>query len=586
MPTPVDGPAFAHDPVVVLTTRTAVEAALPELLAAPILGVDGETTGLDPRRHRLRLIQLATPERVYVLDAVRTDVRLLAPLFAEARGPVLAGHNLKFDLHFLARAGLPVPPGHRLFDTMLAAQLLGAGTADGRIDRCGLAAVAGRLLGITIDKTLQQSDWSGPLSDGQIAYAARDAAVLLRLRDRLAADLDQAGLGRVAQLEMRALPAVVWLEATGAPFDAAAWQQVSDPVVQRQVELEAELTRLAGTGTLFGTSSVRWSSPAQVMRLLQARGHAITNTDEATLVALAEVEPIASLLLDYREASRRAGAYGSEFLRHVAPDGRIHPSYIQIGAATGRMACSTPNLQQVPRDNAYRACFRPGPGRVLVKADYSQIELRIAAEIAGDRRMQEAFQRGEDLHTLTARLVLGKQDVTKADRQAAKALNFGLLYGMGAETFRQHAATEYGVQLTPEEAASLRARWLTAYAGIRAWHRSQPDGATETRTLAGRRRRNVERFTEKLNTPIQGTGADGLKAALARLWEMRDRCPSAVPVLCVHDEIVVECDEQDAEEARAWLVTAMQQGMQSFLRRVPVEVEAVIVKDWSGAKEI
>jgi DNA polymerase-1 len=249
------------------------------------------------------------------------------------------------------------------------------------------------------------------------------------------------------------------------------------------------------------------------------------------------------------------------------------------------MACTNPNLQQVPRDPAYRACFRPRPGRVLVKADYAQIELRIAAEIAGDKRMLDAFSRGEDLHALTARLVLGKQDVSKADRQAAKALNFGLLYGMGAATFRQHAASGYGVHLTEEETQRFREAFFRAYSGLRRWHRSQPEGETETRTLAGRRRLHVARYTEKLNTPVQGTGADGIKAALALLWETRDRCPSAIPVLAVHDELVIECDAQDAETARAWLVECMRRGMAAFLRRVPVEVDAAIVADWSGAEK-
>lgn len=125
-------------------------------------------------------------------------------------------------------------------------------------------------------------------------------------------------------------------------------------------------------------------------------------------------------------------------------------------------------LAASPRTPAYRACFKAPEGRALVKADYSQIELRIAAEIAGDQRMLDAYRRGKDLHSLTARLVLGKQDVTKADRQAAKALNFGLIYGMGAETLRQHAANGYGVHLTEEEARRFRAAFFSAYPGIRA----------------------------------------------------------------------------------------------------------------------
>ncbi len=566
-----------------ITMAADLADALPALRAAPVVGLDCETTGLDPHADRLRLIQLATADGVYVVDGFRVDPRPLAPLFAGDDGPTIVGHHLKFDLRFLARAGLPAPNGRRLFDTLLASQLLGAGTDAGRLDRCSLAAVAARVLGITLDKTLQTSDWRGPLTDDQIAYAATDAAVLLPLYERLAAMLQDAGLAKVARIEFGALPAVAWLEDAGAPFDAARWQQLSDAAVRRQIELEAELARLAGAVDLLGHSTVNWSSPEQVVAVLRQRGHAVERTDEATLLALADRDPIARLLLEYREATKRAGTYGIAWLRHVRTDGRIHPDYVQIGAATGRMACHRPNLQQIPRDPAYRACFRAPEGRVLVKADYAQIELRIAAEIAGDRAMIAAFQRGEDLHALTARSTLGKSEVTKADRQAAKALNFGLIYGMGAARFCEHAAREYGVQFSVEEAEALRDRFFATYPGIRRWHRAQPRGPMTTKTLLGRTRLGVEKFTEKLNTPVQGSGADGLKLALALLWETRDRCPSAVPVLAVHDEIVVECDATEAEAARQWLVECMTRGMQAVLREVPVVVEAQVVRDWSGS---
>jgi DNA polymerase-1 len=219
----------------------------------------------------------------------------------------------------------------------------------------------------------------------------------------------------------------------------------------------------------------------------------------------------------------------------------------------------------------------------LVKADYSQIELRIAAELSGDERMLAAFAHGDDLHTLTASSVLGEAPdaVTKEDRQLAKAFNFGLVYGVGPAAFADYAQTAYGLTLTNDEAKTLRDRFLAAYPGLKRWHRSQPAGAVEVRTASGRRR-VVERFTEKLNTPVQGTEADGLKLALALMWETRHRCPSAVPLLVVHDEVVIDCDADEAERARDWLVDCMQSGMQQFVRQAPVTVEALICRDWSG----
>jgi DNA polymerase-1 len=222
---------------------------------------------------------------------------------------------------------------------------------------------------------------------------------------------------------------------------------------------------------------------------------------------------------------------------------------------------------------------------VLVKADYSQIELRIAAKVAGEAAMIEAYRRGDDLHALTARLLLGKGDVTTADRQLAKAVNFGLLYGMGARGFRVYARSHYGVELTEAQAGQYRRAFFAAYPALRRWHHKvggTQDRPVETRTLAGRRCLNVARFSEKLNLGVQGTGADGLKAALALLWERRDECPGAVPVLAVHDEIVVECDAGQAQATADWLRRAMLDGMAPLVEPVPVEVEVKAAPTWGG----
>jgi DNA polymerase-1 len=291
--------------------------------------------------------------------------------------------------------------------------------------------------------------------------------------------------------------------------------------------------------------------------------------------------PLAALLRDYRDARKKCTTYGKDWLKHVASDGRVYASWRQLGASSGRMSCSAPNLQQLPR-GSYRKCFVAPAGRVLVKADYSQIELRISAKVSGDKNMLTAYQRGDDLHTLTAQRVLGVTSVTKEQRHLAKAVNFGLLYGMGAKGFQAYAKSNYGVEMTLEQAERYRAAFFNAYPGLRRWHRSQKEGTVETRTLCSRRRLGVERFTEKLNTPVQGTGADGLKQALALLWERRDQTPGAFPVLVVHDEIVVECDAGQAETVSAWLREAMVDGFGSWLDPVPVEVEVKTAPTWGG----
>jgi DNA polymerase I-like protein with 3'-5' exonuclease and polymerase domains len=221
--------------------------------------------------------------------------------------------------------------------------------------------------------------------------------------------------------------------------------------------------------------------------------------------------------------------------------------------------------------------------------DYSQIELRIAAKISGDTEMLSAYTEVRDLHTLTAQSLTGREEVTKDDRKLAKAVNFGLLYGMGAKGLQAYALNSYGVEMNPEEASLYRLRFFETYSGLKKWHererRAWLRSETETRTLNGRRRMDVQRLTDRLNSPVQGTGADGLKLALALLWERRSECTGAVPVLVCHDEIVVECDIEQAADAKVWLEKAMIEGMTAVINgtdevNVPVEVEARIARSW------
>jgi DNA polymerase-1 len=253
------------------------------------------------------------------------------------------------------------------------------------------------------------------------------------------------------------------------------------------------------------------------------------------------------------------------------------------------MACDHPNLQNIPRSGFLRNYIRPPEGRIFVIADYSQIELRIAAKISGDTEMLSAYAEGRDLHTLTAQSLTGREEISKDDRKLAKAVNFGLLYGMGAKGLQSYALKSYGIQMSLEQAALYRKRFFQTYPGLKRWHdnesRAWQRGQTETRTLIGRRRTNVEKLTDRLNAPVQGTAADGLKLALAFLWERRDECPVAVPVLVCHDEVVVECGAEQAADAKAWLEKAMIEGMDAIMNdmgkaQVPVEVEARIARSW------
>jgi DNA polymerase-1 len=269
----------------------------------------------------------------------------------------------------------------------------------------------------------------------------------------------------------------------------------------------------------------------------------------------------------------------------MAADGRVYTDWKQCGTITGRMASGDPNLQNVPTGAAYRRCFAAPEGRVLVKADYSQIELRIAARAAGERKMIDAYLRGDDLHTLTARNMTGKTEVNTAERKLAKPVNFGLIYGLGINSLRRKAKADYGLDLSEEDAQRFRGAFFDAYPAIRRWHqRIKRERATETRTLAGRRVLvDADGFYgAKANYVVQGTGGDGIKAALALLWERRQEVPGAFPVLAVHDEIVIECDAGQAEAVTAWLTKAMVDGTAPLIDPVPVEVDVKSAPTWSG----
>jgi DNA polymerase-1 len=540
-----------------------------------LVGLDVETTGLNPREDRVRLLSLSCAtidggRFTYIVDCFKADPSLLWDRLAEKD---LVIHNAAFDLAFLARLGFT--PAGKVYDTMALSQLLTAGTPD----RNTLADCCERYLGRSLDKAEQKSDWSGPLTESQLAYAAADVDCLAPLLTALAAKIKEAGLVEVANIERRALPALVWLSSNGVALDVGVWQALARAADQEAERLRRELDAGATQrpGTLDGCSPWNWDSPQQAQQALALAGCKVEDTADDTLAAVEH--PLAQLLRAYRLASKRGGTYGTQWLSHVEENGRVYPSWRQTGAASGRMSCSDPNMQNLPRGD-YRRCVVAPPGRLLVKADYSQIELRIAAKVSGDKALLDAYLRGDDLHKITARNVLGIADVTKEHRQLAKALNFGLLYGMGARGFRQYAKAQYGLALTEADAHRYRSAFFKSYPGLAAWHRSIPQTAIDTRTLAGRRVRNVARFTEKLNLPIQGTGADGLKLALALLWERRGAAPGAFLVLAVHDEIVVEADADKADTAAAWLKSAMVEAMAPLIAPVPVEVEVKVGNTW------
>jgi DNA polymerase-1 len=550
------------------------------------VAVDLETTGLNPYSDSVRLLSLATETGTYILDCQGVDPVGLLPVLTEK---TVIAHNALFDLSFLASLGFE---SGKVVDTMLLSQLLHAGSKVEPLKRGqtshSLDSVVERELGVEFDKTQQKADWGGTLTSEMIEYAAKDVEVLLPLYKVLKAKIEESGLTYVAEIEHRALPAVVWMSRAGVPVDADGWREHAKKMEAEKERLEGELKVLApehpdGKAWNFG-------SYQQVRKATKLLGVDLPDTRDETLALYAREHKLIATIRDYRKTAKLTSTYGAEWLENgYYQDGRIYASWRQLRAATGRMACDHPNLQNIPRSGSLRSYIRAPEGHVFVIADYSQIELRIAAKISGDQEMLSAYAQGRDLHLLTAQSLTGCKDVNKDDRKLAKAVIFGLLYGMGAKGLQAYALKSYGVEMNPEDAVLYRQRFFETYPGLESWHdwerRAWQRGDTETRTLTGRRRTDVQRLTDRLNSPVQGTGADALKLALALLWERRDECPGARPVIVCHDEIVVECDAGQAEGVKAWLERAMIEGMDAALNnvgeaQVPVEVESRVVSSW------
>jgi DNA polymerase-1 len=590
--TPASRPARVLRPEAPPTVWVEDEAALREAVAAlaahPAVGIDTETTGLSPRRDRLRLVQVGVSDRVWVVDTWRVgDLGPLARLLADGRVRKV-GHNLKFDLRFLAGRG--VGGATALFDTMLASQLLAAGEEG---VSHSLRAVCRRHLGLALDKREQAGDWSGEIAPAQLAYAALDVALLVPLAAALERELERQGMERAAAIEMEALPAVAALEGAGMAVDAEA---LGRALAQGAAEREAAAARARALlpprprrQSHLLPEPLALTSAAEVTAALRALGLEVPDLREETLARWGDRPEVAAYLA-WRRLDKRA-AFLDGLARFAVADGggwaRVYPEYWQIGASSGRMSCSGPNLQQVPRDAEVRRLFAPPPGRALVIADYSQVELRIVAALSGDERMREAFRRGEDLHRVTAALLAGKApgDVTREERQAAKAANFGLVYSMGARGLMEYARQGYGVNMGLEEARRVRERFFAAYPGVAAWHeraRREARAAGVTRTVAGRLRRlgPDARPGDVYNAPVQGSGADIFKAALARVWRAVEPL-GAVPTAAVHDELVLECDGGGAPEVAARVGAEMRAAAEEMFPEVPFPVEVHVGADWA-----
>ncbi len=614
VPAPAGDPPKAAADYETVLDREHFEAWLDRLRAAELFAFDTETTSLDYVQAEVVGVSFAIePGRAayvplahdYPGAPVQIDrewaLGQIRPLLEDPGRPKV-GHNLKYDMSVLARHGVELR-GIR-YDTMLESYVL-----DSTASRPDMDSMALKFLG---HRTIRYEDVAGkgsaqlrfdrvPIEQAG-PYAAEDAEVTLRLHRTLWPRLEaEPKLARLfAEVEMPLVPVLSRMERNGVCIDVAALERQSAELAARVAELEQEAWRLAG-------QPFNLASPSQIqvvlfeklqLPVLERTPTGQPSTAESVLQELAALYPLPAVILEHRGLTKLKSTYTDALPQRVSPvTGRVHTSYHQAVAVTGRLSSSEPNLQNIPvrtpEGRRIRQAFVAPPGQRLVSADYTQIELRIMAHLSGDARLLAAFEAGEDVHRATAAEVFGVplEGVSADQRRAAKAINFGLIYGMSPFGL----ARQIGVDRAA--AQDYVDRYFARYPGVRRFMDAIREQAREqgyVETVFGRRlylpeirSRNRQRrqYAERtaINAPMQGTAADIIKRAMVAVdrWLLDSRFPARM-IMQVHDELVLEVAEGSVDEAVEAIRSHMADADAGELR-VPLVVDVGVGANWDEA---
>lgn len=591
------------------------EQALRELIArlgrAPAFTFDTETTHTDPMRAELvglaftddagrgYYIPLAAPPGDPQLPP-ESALKALAPLLGDPAKPKY-GHNLKYDLAVLERAGVRVEG--LVFDTMIAEWLTNPASKNLGLKALAWARLKQEMTPIAslIGQGKQQITMRQVPVAQVTTYACADVDMTHRLVSVLEAELKEKHLWRLfTEIEMPLVPVLAAMEMAGVRLDVPFLERMSAELAGRLRELEARIQEIVGypfnvnsTQQLSDALFKKLGLPTQGVRKTQS-GHFSTQAD--VLERLRSKHPVIEVILEQRELAKLKSTYVDALPKLVNPNtGRLHTSYNQTGTVTGRLSSSDPNLQNIPirteLGRQVRRAFVAEPGWQLISADYSQVELRIMAHVSGDEGLLGAFARGEDIHTTTAAAIFGVPlvQVTPEMRRVAKAVNFGLAYGQTAYGLAQTTG------LTQGEAENFIKTYFERFPRVREYIDTTKALATRqgyVETLLGRRRyfpellpgshadHNVRLAAERMaiNAPIQGSAADIIKIAMIRLHRaLGERGFRARMILQVHDELVVEAPNEEVDG----VAPLMRQVMESaFDLKAPLKADLTVGPTW------
>jgi len=564
-------------------------------------------TRLDARKATPKLLTYATESASGILQP--DEYRRLLPVLANPE-VVKIGHNLAYDLG-LIRAAV----GHRFpvvncFDTMIAYQLLIAGLYENSLKHSGLGAVVQDVLGVDLDKSLQTSDWSGILEKEQLQYALKDSEILIKLYPVLKDLLEAKGLSRVARIEFDCIPITVEAMQMGLPLDIPGVQVKIASLTDVIGDLEKQIRAIANDAGWVSPSKdkkrrkLNLSSSQHLKALLQVvYGGDVIDSSEATIKALLQQQPdkpLAGLLRDIKKYEMQQRFLRSWLKNH--DQGRLYSSYQQIGTRTGRYTSSGPNAQQISKDLRY--LFKAAPGRALVECDYSNIEMRLAAEISGEPTLLKLYREGADLHKVTAAKVFGVpvDEVTTEQRKTAKVINFGALYGGGIPYLMEAIPG-----ITKDEAITYLDAFKAGYPGLLAyWDRCKNKALRVVvnsreyivaRSALGRleyvpRRDEATGMLHKklknrlINIPIQASGVDLFKLASGLLY--KEFCKPEYQdfnfLLSLHDSVLLECPKERVEECSELVNRVFMAAAGEIFQDAPCKADVKIGNDWSFAE--
>ncbi len=578
-----------------------IDRPLKKMEACSFLFLDTEVAvknfdKIDYFKDKVRLIQIGTQDEIFIFDAFHIPEigSYLKPIL-EKKGVV--GHNLKFDIKFL-KTNFDILP-RVVFDTMIASQIL----SEGKNSKHSLLAVSLREADFELDKSQQKSAWHlYELTPQQVEYAAKDVEALRRIFPLLKEKLNNMktphkSTGKikeifgvenpVAAVEFTFVPNLALIELKGMPVDKLQLENMLRDFQSKYQRLYIEFVRKYNIDPFSPAKVANWIVDKLGIKLPKTQKGALSSQDKV-LKKYHHIEPIKEL--STIRTTKKLLDKLKEINLYVQPDfdskttGRIRSQFRQIGAPTGRMSSFQPNLQNVPP--SLKHIFKPSEKFKLIVADYSQIELRIAAEYTKDEVMISAFKEGKDLHRFTASLITGKQyeEIGKDERQLAKAINFGLIYGMSPKSLMEYAENNYGIHISLKEAKDFHEKFFQHYKNFKLWHEKTKEQLAKHReivveSLLGRKIR-VSRFTDAVNYPIQATGSDMLKMAVNFFYLLKDKINADV-VNLVHDEIVVETGKEQARQVKDILSESMKRAGQILLKNVPVEFEIKVVDTWA-----